>query len=115
LAGAPHGVDGEATRLRVLVPPSLQQDALAPAKSTDVRLQRLIGQAGDERECLLDGRQAPISIDPGERAAELEPRPGLLVGTAMFLRIAGQRLEALDGGLHVAHGPADLSQLLEEG
>src|SRR5262249_2039183 len=66
LSGVPQGVDGEATPLRALVPPTAQQDALAAAVSADMRLQCLLGQAGDERERLLDGRQTPVSIHPRE-------------------------------------------------
>src|SRR5262249_28105908 len=115
LSGVPHGVDGEATRLRVLVPPTAQQDALAAAVSADMRLQSLLGQAADERERLLDGRQAPVSIHPRELATELEQRPGFFVRAAVLSGVAGERLEAFDRCPHVTHGSVDLPELLEKG
>jgi hypothetical protein len=79
-----------------------------------MRLQRVVVQAVGELERLLPGRQALVSVDPGQRAGQVHERTDLLGGAAVLARVAGQGREGLDGGGHVTHRAACEADLLEE-
>ena len=114
IARAPRGVDGPATRFGILVSPPAEEDALETTVAVDMSSQRMVVKPRRERERSLGGGQAPVSIDPGERAAELQQRARLVREEALPPCVVGERCELRGGGAHVALGPVDLPELPEE-